>query len=59
MTKASNLHLPLPYDKASQAARAVSTVGNSSRDFPLPIFPTFMASTKIDASCAREGPDNV
>lgn len=54
-----SLHLPLPYVRASQAERAVSTVGKSSKDFPLPIFPALMASTKRDASCARQDPFSV
>lgn len=55
-TSRSCFHLPLPYVRASQAARAVSTVGKSSKDFPLPIFPALMASTNRDASCARLEP---
>lgn len=55
----SCLHSPLPYVRASQAERAVSTVGKSSKDFPLPIFPALMASTKRDASCARQEPFRV
>lgn len=37
----------------------MSTVGKSSKDFPLPIFPALMASTKRDASCARQDPFSV